>query len=483
MTEEAPTRTGALLAATVAVGVAVLLGASAGYPIPTAVGVAGACLGGAGLRLVESDADDRRAAGSVAVTLGLLLVAAGVALAVPNVARTAPGVPTSPPGAPILVALAVGGVFAVAATAAVGAHPTARPGVRAVRYRSGGVLVAGVLLVGLAAVSLRALAASVATAVAAAVAGTVYGAVFWLQVLGLAVLLLLDAAAPTLRRWLPPERGRPVALAAEWGRSRSEIPRLVLVLLGIQLFLFLLTGIGDVLLRAFLALLPVVGEATRLLLLSGALQAVLGLAAALLAVVVVADFCRAVAVSKLSPDPPGTLAPAAGGVFAVVAVALVDWVLPVPPGSAAAVLFGLALLLAATWLIAFADSVLVAAGAPPRGTWFAYGAGLLFAATVVAAARDVAPIVTVVGVVGAVTTWDLGRHATDLGEQLGSDAETNGVEVVHATATAFVGLAATGVAALALYVVVPPSVPGGREGGFLALLLVLVSVAAFQRSF
>lgn len=69
------------------------------------------------------------------------------------------------------------------------------------------------------------------------------------------------------------------------------------------------------------------------------------------------------------------------------------------------------------------------------------GGALLVAGPLAAAATGAPPVLaTLVGVTAAILAFDLGSTAVSLGEQLGHDAPTAQVELVHAGASTVVGL-------------------------------------------
>lgn len=131
------------------------------------------------------------------------------------------------------------------------------------------------------------------------------------------------------------------------------------------------------------------------------------------------------------------------------------------------------------WLAVGAYSLLaVAIGAPgvalvvvgaTRGARWAVtsGAAVLFAGVLVAGVFEAPPLALLAGTVLAVTAWDAGGTAIDLGEQLGRDADATRLQVVHVGSTALAGLLATGVS-YGIY----RAATGGQPVAALALLLV-----------
>ena len=61
-------------------------------------------------------------------------------------------------------------------------------------------------------------------------------------------------------------------------------------------------------------------------------------------------------------------------------------------------------------------------------------------------AREAGSLVLLASVVATVVAWDVGEQAINLGEQVGRQAETRGVEIVHGVGALAVGAAAVGLA-------------------------------------
>lgn len=465
MTDASPTPTGGALAAAVAVAAALSVGATAGVAVPVGLGVVGACLAAGGVALAAGEADHRRAAGSVAVTLGLALAVVGVLRGL---------LP-----APVVTLGAVGGAGAVATSAATDSVSESSAALRSIRHRSGPVALVGLLVTGAVSYGLGAVAVAVAGELAtAAKPTTAFGSFVSLQAACLVVLLLLTRARPVLDDWSTGDRAAPVAAADRFGTSAADVPWAYWPVFAAQM-LALLAGVTF---DRFLDALPVFGPLLRAAILSGVFHAVAALLVGLLGCVVVAGRVQPFVARLLSPAPPAALAPAAGGVAALLGIPV--WTAAAgETAEYAALAFGAVLAaFVASFALVVADGVALNLGAPERGTGFAVGAALVFVAGIAGAERGAPPVVTFVAVAAALATWDLGSLSTDLGRRVGSDAETRKAEVVHATATALVGAAAVALSTAALYLLVPATVPGGEGGGFLALVLVFVAVAAFQRS-
>lgn len=86
---------------------------------------------------------------------------------------------------------------------------------------------------------------------------------------------------------------------------------------------------------------------------------------------------------------------------------------------------------------------------------------------------------TLVGAVGCVVAWDLGQCAIDLGEQLGREADTTRLEVVHVASSALIGLVTVSVG-YALYVVAADGQPAAALV-FLLLAGALVTIGLGAR--
>lgn len=67
------------------------------------------------------------------------------------------------------------------------------------------------------------------------------------------------------------------------------------------------------------------------------------------------------------------------------------------------------------------------------------GAGLLFVGVLLAGASGAGPEPLVVGTLGAVLAWDVGENGIGVGAQLGREADTRRVELVHAASSLAVG--------------------------------------------
>ncbi|ADQ68126.1 hypothetical protein C499_15570 [Halogeometricum borinquense DSM 11551] len=99
------------------------------------------------------------------------------------------------------------------------------------------------------------------------------------------------------------------------------------------------------------------------------------------------------------------------------------------------------------------------------------GATALFLGIVYAGVLGGVAELLLLGTLGAVVSWDAGEYAIGVGEQLGRDADTTRLTVVHSAATLLVGIAGTAV----VYAVFL-AVGGGQPVA--ALVLVLLGATA-----
>jgi hypothetical protein len=469
-----------------AVAVAALATLAAGVGVGNAgivAGVAGALAFGWGAGALDTDSNGRRALGSVATTVGGLLVLVGMATAGADVAAF------------VVSALALLGLSAVAVDATAGlGDETLAPllaslgssiatviggvALASLFHVAFGVGLAGLLLVGLAGVSLA----------------TPLGAFVVLQVQAVLVAVLMRRARSVVEGWFP--GGVPVEAWEEFeplAMSLREVPRAYWVALGLQVVL-LFAGANAVV-EWLLASTWLFGAVVDGVLRSGLVHGALLLVMALEATVLLAEFVRSAANSALAPNPPKSLSYATGGIALSVVVPVLVGVAALASG-----LLGLGidpLILGGTWGsaaallslsvvalgVVFAVEVTAVAIAersllPERVPGFAMGATLLFLAAVGAAPAGAPPVVTFAGVAAALVAWDLGETSVDLGTHLGA-ADTRRAEVVHATGTVAVGVAGVVLAALSVHLLGPLRVPGAAGRAVAALGLSIVALLAF----
>lgn len=105
------------------------------------------------------------------------------------------------------------------------------------------------------------------------------------------------------------------------------------------------------------------------------------------------------------------------------------------------------------------------------------GAALLVVAVAVAGFQGAGPEPLLVGVLATVVAWDTAEHGIGLGEQLGREAGTVRVQVVHAAATIGAGAIAAGVG----YAVYRTAAGGQPVTAVVFLLVGAVALAAALR--
>ncbi len=120
------------------------------------------------------------------------------------------------------------------------------------------------------------------------------------------------------------------------------------------------------------------------------------------------------------------------------ALALAAGALALAPGVSTV---GAGVLVGAVGLLALFNGLLFA-----RRGLVTLGSTLLVAGVLVAGVEGAPTLLVLSGVVAGVFAWDVGQNALELGEQLGREAETARVELLHAGTSAAVGLATAGLA-------------------------------------
>jgi hypothetical protein len=107
------------------------------------------------------------------------------------------------------------------------------------------------------------------------------------------------------------------------------------------------------------------------------------------------------------------------------------------------------------------------------------GSGSLVFATIVAGSGGGPVLVTLVGVTAAILAWDFASTALTIGSQLGRQASTVEIELVHATASALVGIAIV----LGSYLVYTIATDGQPVAAVFGLVVaVVILIAALQRA-
>ncbi|MFC7142330.1 hypothetical protein ACFQMA_21130 [Halosimplex aquaticum] len=464
----------------VALGFAALVAVGLDGAWPAALGVAGAPAVGWGSAAVASERKRRVAAGSVALTLGSVVLIAGIALA----ARAE--------------AAAYSVVLVGAAVVAVASQDGFANDVVSELYRtvseSGFVAVVGCIAFALAAFLFgTGLVAILLRELFALSTHSPMVALWWLQVGVVCVGLLAERAARVVDRWTPGEAAMGDGLAAQFRLRLTDVPLWYVAALIGQ---FVLATVAPNALDPFLTARPAVARATDAVLLSGVTQVALaGVAAVLAAVALLSPLQRGV-VLWTGTSPGNTLSFAAGGLVAVAGAFgvglltaygvafdwLAVWGSTGSPGAAfgpalQALAGGVFVSLLATAALILGVNVLVDT-ANLTGGGFAVGASALFAGTVLLA--DGLPAVAVIGGAAvALLVWDLGVHAVGLRRDLGGISPPTRTEVVHATAAAGALLGGVVVATAVGYLAVPLRIPDDRAIVALALVLCSFVTLAF----
>jgi hypothetical protein len=100
------------------------------------------------------------------------------------------------------------------------------------------------------------------------------------------------------------------------------------------------------------------------------------------------------------------------------------------------------------------------------------GASGLFAGAVAAGADTVPVLFTLFGILGAILAYDFAGTAIDLGEQLGREADTQRLELVHLATSSLVGTA-VGVVSYLIYTLGAGGQPISAVVGLLLAVVVL----------
>lgn len=476
----------ATAAAAVAICCGLVVGAGAGILIETVVAATGATLVGVGAGRLAGD-DPDRAAGSVTIGVGTLTLGAGVGL----------GLTIAP-----LVALALGlAVLVVTVDAGPGFSWAGTREVNHVLRRSGAVVFVGALLA--SAFHAGVLPVIAGGAVAAWRLALERSALAGLTVLAvelLAIVLAFGAVVSVLERWAPPEFRDGLAALSARRTTPAEVP--VSVYAGVVLTAWgALTPAVAGFVASVLARLSPVGPAVGAALSSPALHLLPALTLVAFFSIAVGEAVRRAVVGWLGPVAPNAAVRASGGALVVTLTVVLTAIptvgtavaAPLPGrtastvGVATVVLAGAGVALAALW-VTLAATLLCSdlSAVPGDRAGFTLGSALLFVATLATALDGASAPVAFVGIAGTLLIHDLGEHATDLGGTVAPGSETSRAEVVHASASALVAVAAVGVGLLATYVVVPlaPRIGGGAGPAWapeLSLALAVLSLIAFLR--
>lgn len=484
---ETSVRFGARLAVALAALVGVGLGLATGVPVATLLGVVAGGTLAAGARALADEENARRAAGSGALVVGVLVLVGAVWLA-----------STRSLAAAVLVPAVSLGVGSVVLDALVETPGDASPPVgRAVRRSVAVLLPVAGLGIGWQTGLVPILVVVPAVVGAGLVNYSAFLSLVTLQALALVAMLLVQEALPVVDEWVDAE-GDPLAALDEFGLRVSEVPRSVWALLGVQVVVVLLDPSGSWFAFALEAL-SVLGLAIRLALVYGLFHLPLAAVAGLAAIVLAARGLQRVVLWWTGPRPGTAISFGAGGVLAASLFVPLGAVPPTASllgdalgavgvggyagtlGATATALLGLALLLAVVRWSVLAFPAAASLGAVPRSAGgFAVGATALFVGALAAAGSTAPAVVAFVGAAGALLVWDLGENTTVLREQLGGEVDTRRVEITHATGSVAVGLGGVVLATAAYYLVGRVGItPPDESTALLALSLALLGLIAF----
>jgi hypothetical protein len=482
----APTHVSGRLAVAVAVVAGLLLGWAVGAPLAATGTALGGLLLGVTAASVETGGNAARLRGGLFGLAGAGLLAGGAVAA---------GGSASPVVAAVGVAVATSAV-----DAAVGFDTGATGSLTRSFWWAGLALLGGVLLLG--GVTTGAFLAVVrysASALAWLLAVNELTALLLAQVFALAFGVTTARALPVIERYAPASVARGTGPLAAVALDVWSVPRGYWTALALQAVLAVSAP------GAFawvLSVVPVVGDAVRVLLRSGVLHVPLVVGTLAVGAVALAGPAVGSVRSVAGPDPSEPVSLAGAGLLVTLFVGVPLAVPPVasvvttrlPPGQLhrTAELFGPAvvalggLTLAVAGVLLALGGVLFASAAPgvsDRARGFTLAATTLFVTALGVGTLGATPAVVVLGVAAAMLVWDFGDHATGLGRSVGRDGETRDAELVHLTGSTLVAGAGVAVALIAVYVLGP--VRGfsavGEWRATLALTLTLVSLLALVR--
>ena len=468
------------LSLAVVVATAAGLGLAVSEPVVVA-GVVGALGVAWGVSSLEAETNTELAAGSLAVMLGVFVVAAAAGLVDGMAARV------------VAVSGSLAVLFAALLAAGDGAAERLSSARGVLRLGLVAACLLGVLsLVGHAAVVYVVVPGNALEAVSIAYAtgetflfGSPLLAFVTLQVLAIASALLFNASQVVVRNWLGG-----ASSTASWEAVEAvsfdvgRIPDAYWVLFALQV-LFLLLPDGGGLLEWVLSSLWLLGDALRLVLLSGVVHVPLLLFVVFMSGLLLAEVVRPLVLAFFGDEPGRQLAVFSGGVVVAVAVAGSSVVYfgvlgnEIPSSFAGngtafgvgAAWSGILLLAVGGLLVAVRVACWYLASFDHRANAIRLAGVGLFVAALATEGAGGPPLAVFAGVAASLVAWDLGGTAVDFSSHLGEYAETRRAEVVHATGTLGVGVAAVLLATAAIYLVGPLSVPRERAGAAVLLAL------------
>ncbi len=481
-TDHGATRFGGRLATLVAACTALGLGWTTGNLPGVAAGLIGAVCIALGANGLQSDANERRAAGSFGIVAGAVALSACTQFGSP----------------PLFVLLLSLGVTAVAVNATSPLSSTLGYPLYLMFRRSIAVLFVGLVLAGgIYAGVFRTLGWLSGSIVVSVVASSDLARLIGLQIGCLVVVELLHFVVPILDKWLPEEKVLRRQVLEPFGFRLETVPVAYWTFLGMQVIVAF-SAWGPPFFDSLLTSLSLFGDVIRTVLRSGVLHVPIALLFLFELTVLLARGIQHAALEWMGGEPPQTLAFATGGIVVVavaavlgVASSLVPWfgsaVASAEPGqlveqfgpastligAIGSVLIGLVLVQIAVVLFVRPWVALDSASG------FAFGGAALFLGALAAAELGATPVVVFCGVAAALVVRDVGDHAAEINLQIGRGAETRRGEIAHATGVLLVGGIGVGLAVAALSFVGPISLPTSVWRGYLALALLLVSVVSF----
>lgn len=480
--EHGSTRFGGALASLVATCTVLVLGWGTGNLASVTSGIAGAVCIALGSKGLQSEANERRAAGSLAIVGGAIALTVSLGLA----------------SSPLFSLLLGVGLTAVVLNATVGLSTGVGYPVYLMLRRSLAVLVVGTILAaGIHAGVFRALGAVGSILVSRSVTSSVLAMLIGLQIGCLVAVELLHWVVPILDDWLPAEANLRRRILDPFGFRLETVPPAYWVFLALQIIVAF-SYWGPRWFDRLLGSLSTLGDVIRLVFGSGVLQSVVAVVILFELLVLVARGAQHVTIAWMGDEPPQTLAFAAGGIAAVALAGAVGALSVFVPsvGSAVATVepWGLVRQLGPTTVVTGGITgvllllVLVQVlGVLSVGPWvaldsasgFAFGGGALFIGALVAANLGAAPVLVFCAVGAALVVRDVGDHSAEVGLQLGRTAETRRAEIAHSTGGLIVAALGVGLAVGTLTFVGPVSLPAESWRAHLALALLLVAVVSF----
>ncbi|WP_233274821.1 DUF7519 family protein [Haladaptatus cibarius] len=482
-TTHGSTRFGGALATVIAAYMVFVLGWVTGNLASVLMGLAGALCISLGTNGVQSSANEFRAAGSIAIVSGVLLL-------------TASAVFGNPPLFALLLGLCVTAVALNATTTltSVAGFPLYLMLRRSIAVLFVGLVVAG----GIHAGAFRTFGEVVSTIAVTVSTSSDLARLISLQVAGLVVIELLHWVVPILDEWLTEGKKLKKRVLEPLDVRLETVPTPYWMFLGMQVIVAS-SAWGPSFFEALLVSLSIFGDVIRTLLRSGVLHVPLAAFLLFELGVLAVRTVQHVVIAWAGDRPPQAIAFSAGGIAVVVLAGLLgagsilvpsfgSAVATIEPGALVEQFGPASVLIAGVGGILLAFIVLQVVAVSFVQPWvsldsasgYALGGATLFIAALVAAELGAAPVVVFCGVAAALVVRDVGDHAAEINLQIGWEADTRRGEVVHATGVLLVAGVGVGLAVAVLSFVGPISLPTETWRGYLALALLLVAVVAFS---